>query len=80
MTIQKLTGHYLLLTNFRHLHPLSFTTRSSAGDLSRPPNPENQGGGSLTGGSFFERGNPVRKKFARSEQLRDRLATFGQKG
>jgi hypothetical protein len=38
-----------------------------------------QGGGALTGGTLSYRGNPT-KGFARSEQLRDRLATFGQKG
>jgi len=31
---------------------LTFCLRSSAGDLSRPARPENQGGGSLTGGLF----------------------------
>jgi hypothetical protein len=38
-----------------------------------PLTPEDQGGGALTGG-LSER------MIARSEQLRDRLATFGQKG
>ena len=37
-----------------------------------PLAPEDQGGGELTGGSL--------KSDSRSEQLRDRSATFGQKG
>ena len=39
-------------------------------------------GGALTGGSFSVGVNTLTivKKIARSEQLRDRSATFGQKG
>ena len=38
-----------------------------------------QAGGALTGGTLSNGGNPT-KEFEHSEQLRNRLATFGQKG
>ena len=55
-----------------------FRTSSSAGDLSRPAFPEDQGGGSHTGRAFMW-GFPDIKTL-RSEQLRDRYVTFVQKG
>ena len=45
-----------------------------------PLTPDDQGGGALTGGFFVRELTLTNEKIARSEQLRDRLATFGQKG
>ena len=64
-----------------HLPPLCvrFCSSYSPGDLSRPLLPEIQGG-ALTGGFLSCVISTYVKVVARSAQVRDRSATFGQKG
>jgi hypothetical protein len=66
---------FLKKFNFLSPAPSNVAFTSSAGDLSRPPKPENQGGVAHRRIAFTQV-----KAIARSEQLRDRSVTFRQKG
>ena len=76
-----MTSHFPANHLQYHPCPLPFLPRNTAEELSCPNRLTFRGGGALTGEFLFVWVVAlVPKEIARSEQLRDRSATFGQKG
>jgi len=80
MTIQIVTGHLPQTLDFCAQSPLPFTPEVQLKSF-LALNSRRSGGGALTGEFLFVWVVALLpKEIARSEQLRDRSATFGQKG